>query len=78
MLILSGAVNTSIVGANSVLNRVAEDKVLMDWFRKPHKKFGTTYRMLNLIAILQIITIIFSRGDILLLGEAYAFGTGES
>ncbi|MFZ4590578.1 MAG: APC family permease [Ignavibacteria bacterium] len=74
VLILSGAVNTSIVGANSVLNRVAEDKVLMEWFRKPHKKFGTTYRMLNLIAILQIATILISRGDILLLGEAYAFG----
>lgn len=74
VLILSGAVNTSIVGANSVLNRVAEDKVLMEWFRKPHRKYGTTYRMLNLIAILQIITIIISGGDILLLGEAYAFG----
>ena len=74
VLILSGAVNTSIVGANSVLNRVAEDKVLTDWFRKPHKKFGTTYRILNLIAIMQILTIIFSWGDILLLGEAYAFG----
>lgn len=74
VLILSGAVNTSIVGANSVLNRVAEDKVLMDWFRKPHKKYGTTYRTLNLIAILQILTILISRGDILLLGEAYAFG----
>jgi hypothetical protein len=74
VLILSGAVNTSIVGANSVLNRVAEDKVLMDWFRKPHKKYGTTYRLLNLIAVLQIVTIILSRGDILLLGEAYAFG----
>ncbi len=74
VLILSGAVNTSIVGANSVLNRVAEDKVLTDWFRKPHKKFGTTYRILSLIAILQIATIILSQGNILLLGEAYAFG----
>jgi len=74
VLILSGAVNTSIVGANSVLNRVAEDKVLTEWFRKPHKKFGTTYRLLNLIAILQILTIILSRGDIVILGEAYAFG----
>ena len=74
VLILSGAVNTSIVGANSVLNRVAEDKVLTDWFRKPHKKYGTTYRLLNLIALFQIITIIISQGDILLLGEAYAFG----
>jgi amino acid transporter len=74
VLILSGAVNTSIVGANGVLNRVAEDKVLMDWFRKPHKKFGTSYRILSLIAVLQIATIILSRGNIITLGEAYAFG----
>lgn len=74
VLILSGACNTAIVGANSVLNRVAEDRVLTDWVRKPSKRFGTTYRILNLIAILQIITIILSRGDVVLLGEAYAFG----
>lgn len=74
VLILSGACNTAIVGANSVLNRVAEDRVLTDWFRKPNKKYGTTYRSLNLIAILQIITILLSRGDVILLGEAYAFG----
>lgn len=73
-MILSAAVNTSLVGANSVLNRVAEDKVIPDWFRKPHKKYGTTYRILTLIAGLQIITIIFSQGHILILGEAYAFG----
>ena len=28
-----------------------------DWFRKPHKRFGTTYRIINLIALLQIATI---------------------
>jgi len=74
VLILSGAVNTSIIGANGVLNRVAEDGVLLDWFRKPHKRFGTTYRMVNTITLLQIATIIASRGDVYLLGEAYAFG----
>jgi len=74
VLILSAAVNTSIVGANSVINRVAEDRVLTDWFRKPHKKYGTTYRVLNMIAIMQISTILLSRGDIIILGEAYAFG----
>ncbi len=47
VLILAGAVNTSLIGVNGVLNRVAEDGVLLDWFRKPHKKFGTTYRILN-------------------------------
>lgn len=74
VLILSGAVNTSIIGANGVLNRVAEDGVLLDLFRKPHKRFGTTARIINLITILQLLTIILSRGDVYLLGEAYAFG----
>src|SRR6202167_546929 len=53
-LILAGAVNTSIIGANGVLNRVAEDGVLLPWFRKPHRRFGTTYRMINMIAIIKI------------------------
>ena len=74
VLILSGAVNTSLIGANGVLNRVAEDGVLLDWFRKPHKRFGTTYRIVYLVTFLQIATIIASRGDVYLLGEAYAFG----
>lgn len=74
VLILAGAVNTSLIGANGVLNRVAEDGVLLDWFRKPHRKFGTTYRIVNLITLLQIATIILSRGNVELLGEAYAFG----
>jgi amino acid transporter len=74
VLILSGAVNTSIIGANGVMNRVAEDGVLLDWFRKPQRRFGTTYRIINLITIMQIATIALSRGDVNLLGEAYAFG----
>ena len=74
VLILSGAVNTAIIGANGVLNRVAEDGVLLDWFRKPHRKYGTTHRMINTIALLQIATIAASRGNMYLLGEAYAFG----
>jgi hypothetical protein len=73
-LILSGAVNTAIIGSNGVLNRVVEDGVLPDWFRRPHRKHGTTYRIINLIVGLQVATIIFSRGDVYLLGEAYAFG----
>ena len=73
-LILSGAVNTAIIGSNGVLNRVAEDGVMPDWFLKPHEKYGTTYRMINLVAGLQIFTIIASQGQVLTLGEAYAFG----
>ena len=74
VMILSGAVNTSLIGVNGVMNRVAEDGVLVDWFRHPHSKFGTTYRIITLMALLQVITIVASRGNVLLLGEAYAFG----
>jgi amino acid transporter len=74
VLMLSGAVNTAIVGSNGVLNRVSEDGILSPWFRKPHRRFGTSYRLLNLIVALQLLTIILSRGNIFILGEAYAFG----
>jgi amino acid transporter len=73
-LMLSGAVNTAIIGSNGVLNRISEDGVLTDWFRSPHKKYGTTYRIVNLIACLQISTILITQGDLFVLGEAYAFG----
>ena len=73
-LILSGAINTSMIGSTGVLMRVAEDGVLTDWFRKPHQRFGTSYRIVNLVFILQMTTIIFSRGNIIILGEAYAVG----
>jgi amino acid transporter len=73
-LILSGAINTSIIGSNGVLNRVSEDGVLTDWFRKPQKRYGTSYRIINLVVFFQLVTIILSRGDVIKLGEAYAFG----
>jgi len=73
-LILSGAVNTAIVGANGVLNRISEDGVMTPWFRKPHGRFGTTYRLINLIVGLQLLTIIASRGDVFKLAALYAFG----
>jgi len=74
VLILSGAVNTSIIGANGVMNRLAEDRVVLDWFRKPHTRYGTTHRIINMITVMQIGTIVVSGGDVKLLGEAYAFG----
>src|SRR6202142_3499252 len=73
-LILSGAINTSMIGSTGVLMRVAEDGVLTDWFRKPHARFGTGHRTVNLVFILQMFTIVASRGNVITLGEAYAFG----
>jgi amino acid transporter len=74
VLILAGAQNTSIVGANGVLNRVAEDGVLTSWFQKPHHRYGTSYRIINLIVGLQILTIVLSRGNVYMLAALYAFG----
>lgn len=74
VMVLSGAVNTSIIGANGVLNRVAEDGVLSSWFRRPHRRFGTTSRLIHGVVLLQAATIVASGGDVYLLGEAYAFG----
>ena len=74
IMILAGAVNTAIVGSNGVLNRVSEDGVLTDWFRRPHPRFGTSYRIINLVVGLQILTILLSRGNVIMLGAAYAFG----
>jgi amino acid transporter len=73
-LILAGAVNTAIVGSNGVLNRVSEDGVLSEWFRQPHPKFGTSYRIINIVVGLQILTILISHGNVTFLANLYAFG----
>ncbi len=73
-LILSGAVNTSILGSNGVMNRLGEDGILPEFLRHPHPRFGTSSRLINLTVGLQLLTIILCRGNIYMLGEAYAFG----
>jgi amino acid transporter len=74
VLILAGAQNTSIVGANGVLNRVAEDGVLTEWFQKPQRKYGTTHRIINLVVGMQLLTIVLSGGNVYSLAALYAFG----
>ncbi len=73
-MILAGAVNTAIVGSNGVLNRVSEDGVLPIGSASPHPRFGTSYRIINLVVALQILMIIVSRGDVTSLANLYAFG----
>src|SRR6266566_2122991 len=73
-LILAGAVNTAILGSNGVLNRVSEDGVLSSWFRQPHPRFGTSYRIINIVVALQIVTILLSHGNVTFLANLYAFG----
>src|SRR4029079_14052472 len=57
-MILSGAVNTAIIGSNGFLTRLSEDGVLPDWLQKPHEKYGTTYRILIGILAMQVTSIV--------------------
>ena len=57
-----------------MLNRVSEDGVLSEWFRQPHPKFGTSYRIINIVVGLQILTILISHGNVTFLANLYAFG----
>jgi amino acid transporter len=74
LLILNAAMNASIVGAVGVLNRVSEDGLLFGWFREPHRRYGTPYRIINMVALMQVAAVVLSMGDLYLLGSAYAFG----
>ena len=73
-LILSGAVNTSIVGSNGVLEPRGRRRRAARLVSAAAQALGTNYRLLYMIAGLQLLTILASRGDVILLGEAYAFG----
>jgi len=48
--------------------------VLTSWFQKPHNRYGTSYRIINLIVALQLLTIFLSLGNVYVLAALYAFG----
>ena len=73
-LILSGAVNTAIIGSNGVLNRVAEDGVCPTGSSSRTRSTARPTGWSTWSSALQIFTIVASRGKVLVLGEAYAFG----
>src|SRR4029077_3675941 len=51
-----------------------EDGVLTEWFQKPQHKYGTTYRIINLIVGMQLFTRVGGGGDVYKLAGLYAFG----
>ena len=50
-LILSGAREYRHRGRQRCVSRMVEDGVLTTWFKKPQKKYGTSYRVINMIAL---------------------------
>ncbi|MEM5565060.1 APC family permease [Psychroserpens sp. AS72] len=69
-LVLSGAVLTSFVGVSGLLERMALDRILPQFFLKKNKS-GSSYRIILVFLILTISVLLITKGDVKLLAGVY-------
>lgn len=69
-LVLSGAVLTSFVGVTGLLERMALDRVLPQYFIKKNKK-GSSYRIILIFLVLTISILLMTKGNVKLLAGVY-------
>jgi len=69
-LVLSGAVLTSFVGVAGLLERMALDRVLPQFFLKKNSR-GSSYRIILIFLILTISVLLITNGDVKLLAGVY-------
>jgi amino acid transporter len=69
-LVLSGAVLTSFVGVSGLLERMALDRILPQYFLKKNKK-GRSYRIIIVFLLLTISVLLITNGDVKLLAGVY-------
>lgn len=69
-LVLSGAVLTSFVGVSGLLERMALDRILPQFFLKKNKK-GSSYRIIIVFLLLTISVLLITNGDVKLLAGVY-------
>lgn len=69
-LVLSGAVLTSFVGVSGLLERMALDRILPQYFLKKNKK-GSSYRIILIFLFLTISVLLITKGDVQLLAGVY-------
>ena len=70
---LTMAAESSIRLSTGLMTRASNDALLPDWVGRRHPKSGTEYRAVSVILVLQLLAILISRGDILVLGATYVF-----
>jgi len=63
-LFLAAAVHRSAVNAQRLLLRLAEDGVLIRSMRALHPRFGTTSRLIDLVAVAQIAVVLVGAGQL--------------
>lgn len=69
-LVLSGAVLTSFVGVSGLLERMALDRILPQYFLKKNKK-GSSYRIIIVFLFLTISVLLITNGEVKLLAGVY-------
>jgi amino acid transporter len=69
-LVLSGAVLTSFVGVSGLLERMALDRILPQYFLKKNKK-GSSYRIIIVFLLLTISVLLITKGNVQLLAGVY-------
>lgn len=69
-LVLSGAVLTSFVGVTGLLERMALDRILPQYFLKKNKR-GSSYRIVIVFLLLTISVLLITNGNVKLLAGVY-------
>ncbi len=69
-LVLSGAVLTSFVGVSGLLERMALDRILPQYFLKKNKR-GSSYRIILIFLILTISVLLITNGNVKVLAGVY-------
>jgi amino acid transporter len=69
-LVLSGAVLTSFVGVTGLLERMALDRVMPQFFLKKNKK-GSSYRIILMFFLLSVSVLLITNGNVKLLAGVY-------
>lgn len=69
-LVLSGAVLTSFVGVTGLLERMALDRILPQYFLKKNKR-GSSYRIILVFLFLTISILLITHGEVKLLAGVY-------
>ncbi|EPR72346.1 hypothetical protein ADIWIN_2516 [Winogradskyella psychrotolerans RS-3] len=69
-LVLSGAVLTSFIGVSGLLERMALDRILPQYFLKKNNR-GSSYRIILIFLVLTISVLLITRGDVKLLAGVY-------
>lgn len=69
-LVLSGAVLTSFVGVTGLLERMALDRVLPQFFLKKNSR-GSSYRIILIFLLLTISVLLITKGDVKVLAGVY-------